>query len=757
MSQAFAAAFTMVSTRYGVLSDGQGNTEPPSPNLLQFFESIPIRGLRTTTNTVRPGEARQSCAVPPTSRGPGANVNTNTNTPGSSTPVPVQRRAPRATQDFYKAPIFKLPSELLSHIFDLALPSQPREPDRSCVPLSVSQTCIFWRRVALATPAIWGKLAVNIHLNPTKIEEEVEFREWCHYVRGWLSRAGASYPLELNVVTVVTDPTNKSPFGVARRRPDLARLHTSAIVLSSSSSSSTLPAARPPPPPRRLSWFGRPTTPTQPTAPAGPQTQPAPKPNPLAQFLLPLAPRVRVLELKMESAHLDALRGLWTPLKPEAARWSALEEFRLNAPAVQGKPYRGTPASLANLTCCPNLRSVAISSPGLNLVSHQSRFILPLKQLRSLRLREEAVRYANLLQLLRATRYLRELTVLVDSEEQRALETGATRDGHQGYEAPYLKALRVHSTSFDPALCLRNLMTPSLTSLAIDYSLHFGDTELRDSPQCHGELQTTTIGRETTLSATLLTFHQQSYFQLHQLFLNSTRLDQLEMVSFLSSMPTLETLELQNCGCTTKYFVGALRWWWCPAYTSVTPAGGAGGKKKAMILPKLTRLVLTDLLPSGEPAKGTTGIRVGSSFSFEEVLMDMVESRWWTTATATATATTTTTAATAATSISTASPVVEAPVANANANVDPAVFTGDFDEISSSPSSSSLSSCFDAQVQEREGLEKLAYVRVVRGVVKKGAWRDGRIGNNVLGRIRKVASEGMDIWYTKGGTYQSSA
>ncbi|KAJ7280368.1 hypothetical protein C8J57DRAFT_1220843 [Mycena rebaudengoi] len=86
------------------------------------------------------------------------------------------------------SPWRRLPPKLLSHIFVLCAEDDPDYiPAVDHMPLLPLQVCHAWRSLALATPALWVRLAHSI-LEPKDIT----------IIDAWLSRSGAC-PLELDI------------------------------------------------------------------------------------------------------------------------------------------------------------------------------------------------------------------------------------------------------------------------------------------------------------------------------------------------------------------------------------------------------------------------------------------------------------------------------------------------------------------------------------------------------------------------------
>ncbi|KAJ7611244.1 hypothetical protein FB45DRAFT_1009697 [Roridomyces roridus] len=94
-----------------------------------------------------------------------------------------------------RSPIQKLPIELLHAIFFACLPSDKYAPVSSrFAPLVVSWICRYWRRVALALPALWASLALECGSSTPQ--------EHCDYLstafKCWISRVGR-YPLSVSL------------------------------------------------------------------------------------------------------------------------------------------------------------------------------------------------------------------------------------------------------------------------------------------------------------------------------------------------------------------------------------------------------------------------------------------------------------------------------------------------------------------------------------------------------------------------------
>lgn len=88
----------------------------------------------------------------------------------------------------------KLPSELISHIFTLGLPSNPA-PASTHTPLLVSSVCQRWRNIAIYTPGLWTQIYHSPRLDETSVPR--------HPVRQaqivcWLRRS-QTQPLQINM------------------------------------------------------------------------------------------------------------------------------------------------------------------------------------------------------------------------------------------------------------------------------------------------------------------------------------------------------------------------------------------------------------------------------------------------------------------------------------------------------------------------------------------------------------------------------
>ncbi|OCB86565.1 hypothetical protein A7U60_g6461 [Sanghuangporus baumii] len=86
-------------------------------------------------------------------------------------------------------PLTRLPSELISQIFEYTLPDKPSFSPSSS-PLALTQICRQWRAIALKTPRIWGKFLI-----PDWQELPANILE---LVRLWVSRS-AETPLDIDI------------------------------------------------------------------------------------------------------------------------------------------------------------------------------------------------------------------------------------------------------------------------------------------------------------------------------------------------------------------------------------------------------------------------------------------------------------------------------------------------------------------------------------------------------------------------------
>ncbi|KAJ7789903.1 hypothetical protein B0H13DRAFT_1747319 [Mycena leptocephala] len=100
----------------------------------------------------------------------------------------------RARLDSYKYPILTLPNEIVSEIFIHFLPVYPLCPPLSGIysPTVLTHICRKWREIALATPALWRAIAVDLILYDRVSEAQVDV------VESWLRRSGCC-PLSIRM------------------------------------------------------------------------------------------------------------------------------------------------------------------------------------------------------------------------------------------------------------------------------------------------------------------------------------------------------------------------------------------------------------------------------------------------------------------------------------------------------------------------------------------------------------------------------
>ncbi|KAJ7645140.1 hypothetical protein DFH06DRAFT_1301156 [Mycena polygramma] len=102
-----------------------------------------------------------------------------------------ERQRLQAQSDAIVYPVLSLPTEITMEIFLRCLPSQPRLPCPSIVPLLLTQICHRWREIALDTQSLWQSLIFKDR------QVSVEL------LRLWLYRSGA---LPLNLSLQCWDP-----------------------------------------------------------------------------------------------------------------------------------------------------------------------------------------------------------------------------------------------------------------------------------------------------------------------------------------------------------------------------------------------------------------------------------------------------------------------------------------------------------------------------------------------------------------------
>ncbi|KIK33415.1 hypothetical protein CY34DRAFT_711824 [Suillus luteus UH-Slu-Lm8-n1] len=70
--------------------------------------------------------------------------------------------------------LWRLPTEVLSHIFHYCLPEDDMSPTSNQAPLLLTRICRPWRDVAVNTPSLWCQLHVEIDLNRAGEEDVME-------------------------------------------------------------------------------------------------------------------------------------------------------------------------------------------------------------------------------------------------------------------------------------------------------------------------------------------------------------------------------------------------------------------------------------------------------------------------------------------------------------------------------------------------------------------------------------------------------
>ncbi|EJD42274.1 hypothetical protein AURDEDRAFT_126510 [Auricularia subglabra TFB-10046 SS5] len=114
-------------------------------------------------------------------------------------------------------PILRLPDELLAAVFLEWLDSSSRpfwgtHIKSFSVALHAAGVCRWWRSVALATPALWR--VVDIDLGRVKSQRRGKNIRWTEYAKTCLSRAGA-VPLELSLAGLLSVLDGDKPAGLA--------------------------------------------------------------------------------------------------------------------------------------------------------------------------------------------------------------------------------------------------------------------------------------------------------------------------------------------------------------------------------------------------------------------------------------------------------------------------------------------------------------------------------------------------------------
>ncbi|KAJ7148419.1 hypothetical protein C8R43DRAFT_518377 [Mycena crocata] len=104
----------------------------------------------------------------------------------------IKRQIIQARLGAYKYPVLTLPNEITSEIFIHYLPLYPHCPPVSgnSSPTLLTHVCRKWRNTALATPALWRAIAVD--MAPRKIEAQK------HLMKSWLAMSG-SCPISIKL------------------------------------------------------------------------------------------------------------------------------------------------------------------------------------------------------------------------------------------------------------------------------------------------------------------------------------------------------------------------------------------------------------------------------------------------------------------------------------------------------------------------------------------------------------------------------
>ncbi|KAJ7619313.1 hypothetical protein FB45DRAFT_930423 [Roridomyces roridus] len=127
-------------------------------------------------------------------------------------------------------PIHRLPSEILSDIFIQCLPFYSH-PDPSWAPLLLAAVGGDWRRVAIATPRLWSRIALQVDLASANSGSIRLFQCWLSRSRGCPLYIDLLFQKQASEYYTVLAPTGSAsypervflalggyPLHVARRR-----------------------------------------------------------------------------------------------------------------------------------------------------------------------------------------------------------------------------------------------------------------------------------------------------------------------------------------------------------------------------------------------------------------------------------------------------------------------------------------------------------------------------------------------------------
>ncbi|KAJ6602659.1 hypothetical protein DFH09DRAFT_1019790, partial [Mycena vulgaris] len=91
-----------------------------------------------------------------------------------------QRRSCEALISAYKYPVLTLPTEITSEIFLNFLPAPPERPfaDGPLSPSFLCQICRTWRDIALATPALWSAIHLDLDHSPSHPQQLWVLNAW---------------------------------------------------------------------------------------------------------------------------------------------------------------------------------------------------------------------------------------------------------------------------------------------------------------------------------------------------------------------------------------------------------------------------------------------------------------------------------------------------------------------------------------------------------------------------------------------------
>ena len=101
----------------------------------------------------------------------------------------------REINQFHSPIIHKLPSGIMSIIFEFCLPDfADLDPPSSglgvCIPLSLGAVCKHWREIAWSTPTLWSSIVIRVERNNPDLQTAI--------VREWLARSG-QLPLSIRI------------------------------------------------------------------------------------------------------------------------------------------------------------------------------------------------------------------------------------------------------------------------------------------------------------------------------------------------------------------------------------------------------------------------------------------------------------------------------------------------------------------------------------------------------------------------------